>query len=1066
MSLPYILLFVLISAASVFLILYLANRRVGERYKQYWNPIVAIIYVLIAVYVYLKSANYVGSNPMLQFVMEALLDLQQSFGDYVEVMYGLVVAGMFATTKMTVNEVSKLFGKKEKKKDNQEDSSAIKAAEVDTQEKQENPIPRFSLAYKLDGKGNVVLRKEWAFPNLFFRYFSIVLSVVFTIILIAVVINWYFSLGWPHIPSFISLSLLVSLEIHWYLKHPSVEQHVEETKAAVVKQTQVPQDYYNLWEEYQKVWSEKLLLAWHYKSRTHEAHSPTTIQVIEAQNLVNAGYKLSMNDYHILERLKKRNDMLIDDVIIDNVAPLLFSVFLRRLMDGENILVLTPQRCYDNSNYHELIVNWISNWFHNLTTNREFWQVQIFSRTKDVDLSSRIIVSSAEDMLEKDITDHEWFSHLKTILYLNGEEIFTETLTTNNILLNILRSKLGSLQSIVLSNYREALQSSVMRNLDVKSDLKEIRMERRPPQSSFAIFWKLEGTQLFQSQLLSGYIEKYLGAEAALTLLARRERIANITMVGQDELPYYEYLEEMDNSKGSLREKPVHARTLKYKGVNEVNYDTVNFLMPQRDKTFILARDNEYNVITALKKWESFATDMAFVHVISPPYLLRDYLIDNVEYFSRTPLYALSAKKMISRFEVARTLLERMVHQELSESEILEELNWINPNAVFVKHELHELFRLAFGIDIVSSNYLSIRSAYEFDKNANTYKKVTQFKLQPRIKDNINLVYLKNVEVVDQARNVLKIISNDLVFQNYLPEQTHAFNGKPYNVRGFDRFNYKLRVNHRSPDPSITYRPDIEINLKNIAKPLTESHRKNPTDDVHLALCEGNFEVMTKGYFTFLTGISLQRNDHTYTTVRPNEVPVRAYQLGRIAVLVIDADESFDIAKVTATLSILLNELMYTLFPEMHQYIWVGSTLNELVYEGAYGKLYPNIKIANAAPTVEEKTIQLCILEDAHQDLGLVQSFYDKWDYVLRLADDYLGWLSKEKETPRSVSSSNNADDSEIFRKHKIDKATFLKFGEETYPELLDIEGTSRLLRKVLGNNYLSSQRKKFYGLK
>ena len=79
-----------------------------------------------------------------------------------------------------------------------------------------------------------------------------------------------------------------------------------------------------------------------------------------------------------------------------------------------------------------------------------------------------------------------------------------------------------------------------------------------------------------------------------------------------------------------------------------------------------------------------------FVHVVSPPYLLRAYLTDNIEYFIKTPIYPLSSRKMISRFEVARTLLERMVNHDLSERAILEKLSWINPDARFVKQELHK----------------------------------------------------------------------------------------------------------------------------------------------------------------------------------------------------------------------------------------------------------------------------------------------------------------------------------------------------------------------------------------
>ena len=146
--------------------------------------------------------------------------------------------------------------------------------------------------------------------------------------------------------------------------------------------------------------------------------------IVEAHNLVNAGFELSTNDYSVLENLAARKDLLIDDVITDNAAPVLFATFLRRLMDGENILIITAKRCYSNSDYHKEIVKWMDDWFYRLTGNKEFWRVQVFSKVEDVELTAPMIVTSADDLLDKNVLREKWFENLKTILFLNGEEIF------------------------------------------------------------------------------------------------------------------------------------------------------------------------------------------------------------------------------------------------------------------------------------------------------------------------------------------------------------------------------------------------------------------------------------------------------------------------------------------------------------------------------------------------------------------------------------------------------------------------------------------------------------------
>lgn len=1028
------LLVLLLAIAVVFVLLLVGNQRVGYRYRQWWSPPLAFLVMLYGLYEYYSSLPEILAE-LKKYHLSALAELIVS----------LVIVGIFAVIKIGINRGSGLFLKKEENAEQNQSSS------------------RFSIAYKPNGQGQVVLRKEWVFPLLFLDYFVWFAFGVFLFIVLWTFLSMY-APEIPILPAFSAFSLSIILEVYWYLRHTRVEQ-IDAAPLAAAAPVAVPIDYYQLWEEYQRIWFDKVLLAWHYKSQATELVAPASIDIIEAKNLQNAGYKLSVNDYHIIERLTNRNDLLIDDCISDNVAPLLFTVFLRRLMDGENILVLSSKRCYTNSVYHRQIVQWINDWFFRLTSNRDFFKVQTFSKVEDVEMGSRIIITSAEDILEKNLTNHAWFSGLHTVLFLNGDEIFTESLSANNMLLETLRDQYNDIQSIVLSDYREALQSSVSRNLSVKSDLKEVRLRPALPQKSFVIYWKLEGEQLFQHKVLSGHIEKFLGAEAVLALPARRERVQPITIVGQEQLPYYEYLEELDNNTSSLLTSPVAARTLQNKGVNEVSYNETTFLLRPADNNFILARDNDCNLPFTHRKWEAYSKLNVFVHVVSPPYLLRDYFIDNLEYFVRTPLYALSSKMMVSRFETARTLLERLVNQELSESDILQVLNRINPKAVFVKHELSRLFNLAFGIDIIASNYLSIKTIYEFDKAEDSYRRITKYRLQQRIKEDISLSFLRNVEITDQSRNVLKIMSYDLLFQTYLPDQTHAFGGKSYSIRSYDRTNRKLTVAHKSPEPVIAYRPDLEVTLLKIEQALTESHKKITGDDIEFEICEGTFDVQTKGYFAFISGISLEKNAYSYTVVSNDEVPVREYQLGRIATFTMAVNNpEIDIPRVTATLSIFLHEIFYTLFPETHQYLIVGSPVNELVIKGDFAKLYPLVRVKNSVPDLQERVIQLCILEDAFQDLGLVQSVFDKWDYLLRIVDDYLVWLSEGNEsTTITPSASNTADQEQIFRKMKFERLQFLKYGGQQMPDFIDIQGTLAITRQLLGNNFLSSERKIFY---
>ncbi|MGB0840000.1 MAG: hypothetical protein ACPGXL_07665, partial [Chitinophagales bacterium] len=674
------LLIILLTIAGIYVMLRLGNLPIGKRHQQFWSPATAFVMSSTAIYYYIKNALALKDWGFLTV-----------FQGYVDIAFSLAVIFVFALAKLVSNGGGSI-GNRKKGNPNQKEQ-----------------INDFSFAYKLNDRQQSVLRKEWVFPKLYLKYLSVIVMIWFACVFIYTIVYNAQAQEIFYLPALTPLSILIILESYWYLEHNQMEDTGEKEPETPEETIDVPPAYYQLWEEYQQVWADQLLLAWHYKSKEEKIHQPAHIDIMEAKSLQNAGFKLSVNDYSIIQNLVARKDLVIDEVISDKVAPLLFNTFLRRLMEGENILILTPQRCYANSVYHQKIVDWIDDWLYKLTGNKAFWRVKIFSKVGDIELSERIIVSSADDLLEKNVVNYKWFEQLHTILYISGEQVFSETLAANNALLNILRSKNQAIQCIVLADYRTALDDSVARNLNIQQNLEEVRINHRPPQSSFLLFWKLEGEEMFQHKVFSGFIGKNLGAEAVLSLLPRRERKPNIVLVGQDHLPYYDNLSEIDNNKNSLRTTPVAPRTLRYKATEEVHHPIVETLLAPTDNNFLFARDTDYNLISTLRKWHPYATKNAFVHVVSPPYLLRAYLTDNAAYFMRTPIYPLSSKIMISRFEVARTLLEKLVHRPYSEQEILEELVWIFPNAQFVKSELHKLFRLAFKIDIIASNYLSVR---------------------------------------------------------------------------------------------------------------------------------------------------------------------------------------------------------------------------------------------------------------------------------------------------------------------------------------------------------------------
>ena len=1047
MEVLQLILGITVVAATLFFILKLANVNKEERHKQWTIPLAAFVAVVYAL-VKFKDLSYIIQN-IIEMLNDSgalssvfgnmSMDPASDFAPLASMMFAFFVVFMFAIAKFGLNRGSNL----------------IKGVFKKLSKKDDGKISKFSVAYRTNQLGNPELRPDWYFPSLFAKYAVFIGGGILLLTIILIIAQV------PFVPGLVALAVLVLLEMFWYLQGSApgyVPVENEDDKTVLHK----PVDYLKLWQEYKTIWKDNLLLAWHYGSPQHTNDDEEEFTSHIAQKVLLKGFPFTKNDEFILENLEKRKDIVIGDSINNKIAPTLISVLLERLMHGEHILVVTPKMIQGDNEYNNELTKWFDDWLALLSGNENFWNAQLYNRVIEPDITEKLLVCSSKDLLQKDTLNKEWFSFLTTVIYINGDEIFSESLTFSNILINVLRSESNNIHSIVLSDFREGFQPAVMRNLSVEKDLVETRVHNKKPKKSYAMFWRLEGERLFQSKVMSGYISRDLGAEAVLALLAIREKIKNVQMVDQEMQPWYEYLEELDNNKSSLTSTPVSPDVLKQHVTKLIKSPWVENLLEQEENNFILARDNDYNLINSYRKWEGFSTNTSFVHVVSPPYLFREYFIDNVHYFVSAPINAIAGKLMKSRFSVAIYLLELMVLKPLTDKQIMEEINQIYPNAKRAKDELAKLFKLAFNIDIVSSNYLKLKTKSVYNKRTDTFEDFLVYSFSPNIKSDLKVEFLKDVKIMDKAGMLLRMISYDFLYQNYLIDQLHSFNGKPYLIRSFDFNNQILRVTHETPRHLFNYRPNIEINLRNISNALTPSHSKNPKAGVHLTLAEASYNIVTKGYFTFREGVSLQTKQHNYTDLQNHEIPIRDYNLGRLLIWQIKPSKAIDNIKVGATLTALLRESFYTLLPKSHSYLHITSPTNEGIFDEQFKFLFPTLNIAdnfNITSDVQlDDRITILFFEDAHQDLGLVQSIYDNWEEIIKVIDDYLEWINEPKQT-----NKQSKNDTTEYIKGKFLKDEFLTYGSKSYPNFADLRGCKTLLTEMLGKNQLSLARKDFF---
>jgi hypothetical protein len=1042
------------SSLLVFLFLWRGNYPRPFRHRQGGNMFLAVLLSGLAIYFY-ADLSALTARWIDRFIR--LFMTPPAAADYTPYFYCLLVILLFTLFKFARGIAFML----------QKFFRWLRGKLTRRASRPEEGRPR--LAYQLDEHSRIVLGNAWVFVRLFADRMALVVAVMVLLTILSIsLVPFPFTM-----PVYPLLALMVVMEVSWFLNGP--DPVYEETAIPGAEAAAVPEgDYAYLWEEYQRLWPDKLLGAFRLQSdypplirrenileifKPDDDHSREL--AADIGRLLNQGYELTIQDCHILKELYAYNDLIVANSTYYHLAPVVIKFLVHTVQGGHNVLIIIPYSNLHHSDFTRHFMEWTRRWIYRFVDGQRFRNLHFFHRGKPLDPYSTVVISTAEDLLEENVVNDRWFRDLRTVLFVSATEIFARALTASSILLNILKSRNRSLQCVVISDYRESLEPAVRRNLDIQKSLSEIRVLRDRTPCSHSLFWQLEGETPFQEKLLIGRIEKFLGAEAVLAVLPWRDRIEHIRLHGQKNVVWREYIEELENHKLSFQDTIMNQAILKSLAADRILNSPVSYLLNPEEQLVLLCRDEEYNLVLQLHKGNGYGQKETLLHIVSPPYVLRQYLLDNLEYFYRSPIYPLVARMMISRFSIALSLLKRLILIGLSETEILAEIHRLDPGTRNTCRQLQALFLQAFQIDIIRHNYLSIETRYVFNPGENDFSALRLFRLSPEIKKHIRLQWLRKIKVTNPYNNVLDQIYLDHLPQNYLPGQVHAFSGKPYRIENLDLSDGILRVNHASPRDIITYRPEMSVTLNAFHPPLLTEYRLNEHFNgwrVELLLSESDFAVNTGGYH-FWEGMKRK-----YKAL-DSGVGQRHYPLGRVLRLDFESKRAtgLDVGGISTTLVFLLKEVLLSLFPETHQYIVVcSSTMGKAAAD--YRFFFPQFK-GKGIKKAGKKSVHLYLFEDSHQDLGLLQSIFDKWDYILKVMDDYIAWvLADPGQEAEAMKQAENQRDFPLSRKKAVDRSLYLGLDLGSgQNDFVDLPAAAAFLREIIGSNDLTTARQKFY---
>lgn len=531
-------------------------------------------------------------------------------------------------------------------------------------------------------------------------------------------------------------------------------------------------------------------------------------------------------------------------------------------------------------------------------------------------------------------------------------------------------------------------------------------------------------------------------------------------------------------------------------GLNVNNYDS-----SEGDTGYVVVADDEFDLPNVIYNYARYSGRISSVlHIISKPYLLRDY-------------FTARAENYVSRFElIGETMCE---HADPAKAGIIlllcDAVNGIEKNT-FLKRAA-EL--LAVNIDSNDNSDSDeklndvddcVKHCYEtaFGKLENyqpryTIRRYLNSKLETvkyiRLEDS-NSLFKKLLETTKTVKleyvNTQSVehipVFKSMIAQYFIPGQIITRNNRAYTIKDVSVNNGTLFLDDTGASVNIPM-DYIQTRIYHINNTVSKrtfgpDYRAKDCTVYHVGfeIMNANVTVDTVGYYSIEKAVQnvdlVKPNFAKYINLRSN--PGLSEKLRRnidTKMLVVDLSiNTQSDPKLTYSLTVILNEMMKTVFPKQYRCISVCPLFEDVDedeffagYE-AIRDLYPTAIFENKSDDVAENAekedrvdsetadnteneakkeakkdghIRFVVIEDTRDSNGVIETLVDGEGLVvtnlLHIVADFLGW---------ALSATGN-------------DFNYLNFGYQKCPEIFDLPKLEAVLRQFRHEIELSELVKK-----
>lgn len=823
-----------------------------------------------------------------------------------------------------------------------------------------------------------------------------------------------------------------------------------------------------LWDAYQRVFSRSGALLFSDMGGNHvpdqdglgsndlgnqqmaDCSQPEVLHVITNQ-LQQCGTRQSEQYQNALVELLNNHSINICDQCEGEFLIFLCAYLNFHMSQGRTALML----CKDRKRAAQMC-DAVNREMHRLNNLYSIWDVQTLEGA-EINGRMSMLVCSVDDFLDHRIDEkrQDFVGDLFCVILADGIELFFGNALCQERLFGVLRSIKGLDQYIVFTDVNNDSLRTTMERAIKKEVLPFCNDAVHHPYAGTMIWREEHSCRLQQHIGIGDSMSPYMGTALPLALTAVKfdfPRVYLITDEAHPDRSYHDVLHMSSKETANFISKNVN--------LNSVIRYNLDEALKMQELSVTVIHDTDCNFFNTLTLWRKYSgTKGSLLHIICPPYALREYFVANFRskrlYMKNNEFDALIPNHLGTKISHMAVLLVQLWDKGMTEAELMDkakEYRWDYDNVdqlltdclkvVLTREEIHSIYECF---------HFEEEKIFREDKGEfETHTRITLIDstISRRLQDLVGYAVL--VSKNDQ-RQPLPILGGN-VFNHCLRGQIIPVGGYLYKIRSI--CGGTIYGDQILPREVPNYHQICEFTFE-------DYHQTDSCVDtgfIDLNICTANVTRTVLGYWSSNCGNRFVGNYNVQVNHMNEPVQIRT-ACANILELRVRADEFGDQApEAMRLLAYLLKDFARTLFPMTHQNLFAvvsdGTDTELLPRVLAAGKAAPlNDIVCSLIPRVknppagqDDACSTIYVVESSCIEFGMVQMLYSRYKDILLMIREYLSWYLESNAAP----AASDDEEAPAAVNGGAVRGTYLHFGADTVPSVLAPEALLKFCRKIL----------------